>query len=202
MRGLLNYNIAAFESNNYYGFPEISPYTDHVKCDSWIDFDTARSKRDRSCKGVHFFEDDYKFNSIWEFPQRYIKFLSSYNYVIGTDFSLYFDFPISLQIYNKYRNHWLSAYLSVNGIDIIPNISLSTPDCYDWSFLGYPIGSVVAFSDIGCIRDRSCREILFKAYDEMIRRLSPRQVLYFTRSKRYAPSEADIITIPFLKGGN
>ena len=42
MRGLLNHNIAAFESENDYGFPEIFPVTERVSCDHWIDFDPAR----------------------------------------------------------------------------------------------------------------------------------------------------------------
>lgn len=42
MRGLLNHNIAAFEAENEYGFPEIFPITERVRCDHWVDFDTAR----------------------------------------------------------------------------------------------------------------------------------------------------------------
>lgn len=44
MRGLLNYNIAAFEADNIYGFPEVFPISERVNCDHWLDFDTARCK--------------------------------------------------------------------------------------------------------------------------------------------------------------
>ena len=200
MRGLLNYNIAAFKSDNAYDFPDIPLYTSPVHCEKWVDFDTYRTKRDKPQCGLHFYQADYKFNSVWEYPQRYVNLFHSCKYVISPDFSLYYDFPVALQIYNKYRNHWLAAYYSVKGVSMIPNISVSTPYNYDWAFMGYPVRSVVAFSDLGCIRDKACRQIMFKAYDEMIKRLEPKQVLYFTRSIRFAPSEADIIKLPFVKG--
>ena len=192
MRGLLNHNIAAFEAENEYGFPEIFPVTERVRCDHWIDFDTARRTMKPGAKrppangtgGIHFYISDYKFNCLWDYPNRY------------------YDFPVALQIFNKYRNHWLSAYYSVHGISMIPNITVSTPNCYEWSFCGYPKKSVVAFSDIGSMSDPELRSIIYSAYDNMILRLEQIQVLYFTRSSlEYAPSEADVIQLPFIKGG-
>ena len=210
MRGLLNHNIAAFESENDYGFPEIFPVTERVSCEHWIDFDTARRTLKPGAKrppangttGIHFYISDYKFNGCWDYPNRYIDLFKRADYVIGTDFSLYYDFPAALQIFNKYRNHWLSAYYSVHGISMIPNITVSTPNCHEWSFCGYPKKSVVAFSDIGSMSDPELRSIIYSAYDNMILRLDPIQILYFTRSSlEYAPSEADIIQLPFIKGG-
>lgn len=199
MRGLENFNIASFESDNPLGFPEIPQYTGQVEGCEWIDLDTAITAKDSTIKGLHFFISDYKFNRIWQFPQRYINVLNRHKYVIQPDFSLYYDFPKALQIYNKYRNHWLSAYYAVNGVEIIPNISLSTPNNYSWSFMGYPKQSIVAFSDIGCCRNKADRAILMQSYDEMIKRLDPTQILYFTRSKRTAPTEATVIQIPYRK---
>lgn len=200
MRSLLNYNLGTFPGENCFDFPDIAPYTSRVNCVRWFDFDTARSLKRRQLPGVHFFQDDYKFNCLWQFPQRYIKLFSRCKYVVGTDFSLYYDFPVALQIYNKYRNHWLSAYYAENGVQMIPNISPSASFNFSWSFFGYPVGSVIAFSDIGAIRDKLSQTETFKAYDETIKRLSPIQVLYFTRSKKSAPSEADVIEIPYIKG--
>lgn len=198
MRGLENDNIARFETENEYNIPDIFPYREKVDCKSWIVLSNAVT-RYRGNEGIHFYEDDYKIQRIWNNPQKYIGVLKKYKYVIQPDFSLYYDFPKALQIYNKYRNHWLSAYYSTEGIEIIPNISLSTPECYDFTFIGYPKGSVVAFSDIGSKRDTEAREIVNQAYDEMIKRLEPIQILYFTRSKKNAPSEADVIEINYIK---
>lgn len=201
MRGLLNYNIAAFESDNAFGFPPVPQYTGQVELVPWVDFDCSVSASETVNKGLHFFDSDYKINRAWEYPSRYLSVLSRFRYVLQPDFSLYFDFPVALQIYNKYRNHWLAAYYSAHGVQIIPNISLSTPDNYCWSFMGYPLNSVVAFSDIGCSRNNADKNILMQSYDEMIKRLAPSQILYFTRSKENAPSEATVIHVPYMKGG-
>lgn len=208
MRGLLNDNIARFDSLNAYGFPEVFPILERVSCDLWLDFDSARrtlkigAQRPQSngTTGIHFFVSDYKFNAVWEYPQRYTGLFGRVNYILMPDFSLYYDWPPSLQIFNKFRNHWLAAYYSTYGIDMIPNITVSTPDQYHWSFCGYPRGSVVAFSDIGSMGDPELRSIIYTAYDEMIRQLEPIQILYFTRSNLlYAPSECDIIQLPYFK---
>lgn len=63
MRGLLNDNIARFESMNYYGFPEMLGVYERVEVSKWVDFDTARrqQKMERSdqgqngTSGLHFF---------------------------------------------------------------------------------------------------------------------------------------------------
>lgn len=199
-RGLMNYNLAFFESSNKFSFPDLFPYTNKIDVSSieWVDFPNSRRS---SASGLHFYCDDYKFNSIWEDPRKYLSYFSRFKYVVQFDFSLYYNFPVALQIYNKYRNHWLSAYFSVKSdVDFIPNISVSTPDCWNWSFDGFPKGSVVAFSDIGAIRDKSSQKITSMCYEEMLRRLEPIQVLYFTRSSSDAPSECSVIRLPFLKG--
>ncbi len=203
-RGLLNFQKAYFETKNYFGFPEIPPYTEKIVIETCIDFDTSRRYRTNSRKKfdcIHFYIDDFKFESLWNYPERYIKPFSDFKVCIGTDFSLYYDFPVALQIYNKFRNHWLSSYFAVKGVNVIPNISVSTPDCWDWSFLGYPSNSVLAFSNIGSNRESICKSILNKSYEEMIKRLDPIQILYFTRNKNNAPSECTVVELPFINGG-
>lgn len=202
MRGLENINKAFFESDNYYGFPEIMPVTKKIEIPKYIDFDTYRRKRNKdtiSSIGTHFYIDDYKFQCVWNSPDKYITMFQSCDNIIMPDFSLYYDMPVALQIYNKYRNHWLSVYYSVKGVTVIPNVSLSIPNYFEWSFIGYPKKSVVAFSDIGTIRDSTCRKIVKLSYDEMINKLEPIQVLYFTRSSQLAPSECDVIELKFIK---
>lgn len=199
MRGLLNFEKAYFESKNEYGFPEVFPYTNQVSCNKWIDFDSSR-KHTGQAEGLHFYCDDYKFNCLWNDPQRYVPILQRYKYVVMPDFSLYYNFPVALQIYNKFRNHWLYAYFLDYGVQMIPNISVSTESCFNWSFLGLPSSSVVAFSDVGAIRDKASRQATMQGYEAMIKKLQPMQILYFTRSKVTAPSECDVVLLPYIKG--
>ena len=211
MRGLENYNIASFEANNKYGFPLVAPCKIVVDLSAvhWIDFDTAisRAKRDRSLfenyNGLHFYIDDYKFQRIWNYPNRYVDFLKRFDYVIMPDFSLYYNFPQALQIYNKYRNHWLAAYFSVNGVNIVPDISLSTPDCFDWSAEAYPQGSLVAFCDVGSKRDKSSREVIPQAFEFMRKKLNPLHIIYFTRAKSvdFEDDDITVVRLPFFRSG-
>ena len=199
-RGLLNFNIASFESDNVFDFPPVEAYTEKISFKDWTGIDKAVTASKPLSDGLHFFEADYKLNRLWEYPDRYIDVLWRYKYVIQPDFSLYYDFPAALQIYNKYRNHWLAAYYALYGVKVIPKISLSTPDQYHWAILGYPKRSVVAFCDLGCVRDKSVNKLLMQSYEYMLKELDPLQVLYFTRGDN-APSEATVIKLPYIKGG-
>ena len=199
-RSLENYDKGRYKALNPLGFPDMLPVTEKIDCNKWVDFDNCINLRDTSNTGVNFYIDDYKFERIWNAPERYVDLFSRFGYVVQPDFSLYYDFPKSLQIYNKYRNHWLSAFYGERSKKIfIPNIRVSTPDNYYWAFMGYPKNSVVAFSDIGCSHEKTEREMLHLSYSEMIKRLEPIQILYFTRSPKSAPSESTVISVNYIK---
>jgi hypothetical protein len=95
---------------------------------------------------------------------------------------MYTDFPKAVQIWNKYRNHWLAAYWQSKGMLVIPNIGWTTPDNYDWQFDGYPKNSIVAVSNIGCMRDNEYKAYFMQGYEEMLKRLEPKEILMFTRT--------------------
>lgn len=75
---------------------------------------------------------------------RYVPMLSVYGWVMSPDFSLYTDFPVSLQIYNYFRKHWIAAYLQNQGIHVVPIIGWSHPGSYEWCFDEEPKESCVA----------------------------------------------------------
>ncbi len=71
---------------------------------------------------VHFYMHDYKFERVWNNPKKYLPILKKFKGVITTDFSLYREMPIAMQIWNTYRNRALAYYLQSNGINIIYNV--------------------------------------------------------------------------------
>lgn len=178
-----------FDSENKLGFPEMSVYTGHVNIKDLkpADFDFLRTNYKTSLSffnAVHFYIDDYKFQCIWNQPQRYIDFLKRFQFVISPDFSIYTDFPICVNMYNKYRNHWLYNFYQWHNINMIPNINLGCrSEWWDEFLAGYPTNSVISISDIG--RSKLLEDKIFKKdYIEFIQdRLKPTQILYFTRSK-------------------
>ena len=148
-------------------------------------FNYAKTCKEPEKKGVHFFLDDYQFNRLWTDVDRYIPMLQKFRYVMSPDFSTYTDFPKAIQIYNHYRKHWVGAYLQEAGIQIIPTISWSTPDSFEWCFDGEPQGGVVAVSSLGVMNSKEKKELFLIGYEEMIRRICPDTIIFYG----YVPDE-------------
>lgn len=161
-----------------YGIPEIEPTPYEGGCE-FIGFNYATGCKDRADKGVHLFLDDYQFERLWRYPDRYADMLSQFRYVMTPDFSTYTDFPLAIQIYNHYRKHWVGAYLQEAGARVIPTISWSTPDSYDWCFDGEPVGGVVAVSSVGTQNGKAKKELFLAGYEEMVRRLQPETIIFY-----------------------
>ena len=66
----------------------------------WRDFDCF----------VHFYEDDFRFERVWNDPHKYLPKLSKFEGVIMPDFSTCIDFPRPLKMWNCYRNQTLGAW--------------------------------------------------------------------------------------------
>ncbi len=166
-----------FDGVGEYGIPQIEP-THYKECD-WMGFNYARSEKNRAGKGVHFFLDDYQFGVVWRNPDKYLDMFRKFTHVMSPDFSTYTDFPKAIQIYNHYRKHWVGAYLQENGVDVIPTISWSTPDSFEWCFDGDPEGGAVAVSSVGAVNSREKKVLFMAGYNEMLVRLRPETILFY-----------------------
>lgn len=160
-----------------YEIPQIE--VTHFESCEFIGFNYAAKAKKREEKGIHFFLDDYQFERLWKTPDRYLSMLYDFKYVMSPDFSTYTDFPKIIQIYNHYRKHWIGAYLQENGIDVIPTISWSTPDSYEWCFDGEPEGGTVAVSSVGTQKNKKTKELFILGYKEMVRRLQPETIIFY-----------------------
>lgn len=165
-----------FDGVGEYGIPKIAP-TQYKACD-WIGFNYARSEKTRAGKGVHFFLDDYQFGAVWQTPDKYLDMFRQFTHVMSPDFSTYTDFPKAIQIYNHYRKHWVGAYLQENGVNVIPTISWSTPDSFEWCFDGEPMSGVVAVSSVGVMNSKEKKTLFLSGYNEMLDRLQPEMILF------------------------
>lgn len=167
-----------FEGVGQYSIPQITPelYDEGVE---WIGFNYAKSTKDCEGKGVHFFVDDYIFQRLWTDIDRYIPMLRRFRYVMSPDFSTYTDFPKAIQIYNHYRKHWVGAYLQEAGIQVIPTISWSTPDSFEWCFDGEPEGGAVAVSSVGVMNSIGKKCLFLAGYEEMVRQLHPETIIFY-----------------------
>ena len=177
MQSYENLQHRIYEGVGEYGTPLLEP-TEFEKCE-FIGFNYCRTCKDKEGKGVHFFLDDYQFNRIWNQPNKYLPILQQFRYVMTPDFSMYTGFPKIIQIYNHYRKHWIGAYLQENGVDVIPTISWSTPDSYEWCFDGEPTNGTVAVSSVGTQKNKKAKELFIQGYQEMVRRLEPETIIFY-----------------------
>lgn len=161
-----------------YGIPQIEPERFDGDCE-FIGFNYATGCKEPAGKAVHFFLDDYQFTRLWTNIDRYVDRLCQFDYVLSPDFSTYADFPKAIQIYNHYRKHWVAAYLQEKGARVIPTISWSTPDSFDWCFDGEPEGGTVAVSSVGVMNSEKKKALFLSGYDAMIKYLHPESIIFY-----------------------
>lgn len=132
---------------------------------------------------MHFFLDDYRFNSIWSNPDGMIERIKANNVktVLSPDFSVYNDYPLAMQLWNTYRNRVIGAYMQYKGLKVIPTVEWSTERSYDFCFLGVEKGSTVAVSNIGTVKskDSEPRKIWYQGYLKMLEVLEPERVVCY-----------------------
>lgn len=172
-----NVNGAEFEKYGQYDIPILKPCIyDH--CD-FIGFNYAKSEKNKSEKGLHFFVDDYQFERLWRSPYIHTNLIGQFRFVLTPDFSIYNDYPKALQIFNHYRKHWLGALWQSVGYKVIPTISWSDEDSFKWCFDGEPVGGTVAISSVGTQNDKKSKNDFICGYNEMIERLKPETIIFY-----------------------
>lgn len=143
-----------------------------------IGFNYAKSS-DNKDAGIHFYVDDYQFERIWSYPEKYVDILFEYDCILSPDFSLYLDMPMPMKIWNTYRSRQIGAYYQSKGIKVIPTISWAEKETFEFCFKGIPKGSIVSVSTIGVKRDEYALSIWKEGMDEMIKQIEPSDILVY-----------------------
>lgn len=164
-----------------YGVPELYPMNvSHM--DDTIDFSQSFDYRIKDHKklNVNFYVHDKAFERIWNNTDRYIEHLKCFHSVIAPDFSISTGttgMPFAMNLWNKYRNHALAWYMTVQGIKVIPSVSILDKDNWDWGFSGLPRRSILACCTNGRVRAKAARLEFCKGFYEMCERLKPLRVI-------------------------
>ena len=177
-RTLRKYNLQICDSSlcDVYGWPIVAPMD--VVPDKLVTFEVARSG-DCSYSWGHFFIDDYRFERLWNQPERYVDVIRRYEGVLSPDFSLYTDMPLPLQVYNSYRSKALASYWQRCGIQVVPTLCWSDHRSYSFAFQGWPRYSTVAVSTVGVMRDKRARQLFADGLGEAISQLEPTRILWY-----------------------
>lgn len=145
-------------------------------------------------KSVHFFVEDNKQERFYNHPDDYILRLAQYANVLTPDYSLYTDMPIAIQIYNIFKSRWCGAMWQDFGLSVIPTISWSTKESFDFCFDGIEYGSVVAVSTLGALTKK---DLFLGGYFEMKKRINPKQILCF--GKTFHEMGDEVVYVSYLE---
>lgn len=176
-------NMFNLETGQYEGCGEFDipmMQTTNISVDELEDVDLIGFNYCKSSKnhnyGVHFFLHDYQFERVWNNPLAYLKMLKKFKFVLSPDFSPYSAMPRVIRAFNVYRNRWCGRFWQESGITVIPTVTWSGEDTWDFCFDGVPQGSTIAVSTMG---DGGEHPLLFKAWDLMIDKLQPKTILLY-----------------------
>ena len=154
-----------------------------IKCDDYvpdelIGFNYAKTNANKNV-GVHFYVDDYQFERVWNYPEKYVDVLLEYDCILSPDFSLYMDMPMPMKIWNVYRSRQIGAFYQSMGIKVIPTLSWAEAETFEFCFRGIPKGSIVSVSTVGVKEDPNALQIWREGMDEMIKQIEPAQILVY-----------------------
>lgn len=147
-------------------------------------------------KTVHFFLDDNKLDRYYKNPEKYLEILAQYKNILTPDYSLYSDMPLAIQIFNVFKNRWCGAFWQDYGLSVIPTVSWSTPESFEFCFDGIESGSIVAISTVGNKKPRDKASFLV-GYKEMKKRLNPQKVICL--DKPFPEMGNEVVYIKYLE---
>lgn len=171
--------IKDFQLEGQYQFPKVQGTNATMSKYEVIPFNMATGVENKQKYFVHFYIDDYQFDRVWNYPEKYLELLKQFKGVIGPDFSMYSDMPKSMQIYNCFRSRVLSAYWQANGILVVPNATWSDKQSFNYCFDSLPKNSTISVSSVGCIKNPKALLGFCEGYLEMKKRLCPANVLFY-----------------------
>ena len=185
-----------FQTQGKYGMPVIKKQDiklDNLSLISCSDTQPNASEINKRC-GVHFFVDDDRFEDIYRHPERSLKKYSQYSFLLSPDFSTYSEMNPWRQIESVAHSRWVGAYWQNHGLKVIPTITWSKPQSYEYCFDGVEKHSTVAIGMIGCKRNRFD---FLNGYNEMLRRIEPNAIICF--GKPFKEMKGNIIEVDYLK---
>lgn len=174
------YKMKIFEElvvEKEFEMPIIKVY-DGEKPERLMSFNKAIAKKQYDAT-VHFYINDKEFTRILTYPEKYLEILKRFKSVIAPDFSQYIEMPYPMRLYHCYLNKAFAAYWSKNGINVIPNVTWSTPDSYDYSFAGIEKNGIIAINCTGVKKSAYSKFLWLEGYKEAIKRLEPRHIIRY-----------------------
>ena len=165
-----------FQTTGVEGFPMLEPFVDELPT-FFIPF-SERNKKLYNC-GVHCFLYDYMIDRTWNAPPRVVPSLKQYRCVVAPDFSIFTDMPRAVNVWNIYRNRWVSSYWQSQGIKVIPSASWGSVDSFEYCFDGLPENSVIAIGHSTAGKDKSFKRLYRMGVETLIEKKRPTKLMVY-----------------------
>lgn len=149
-----------------------------------FNYATNPDTEDKEKKIVHFFLPDYRFQQVWNNPDKYLPIFEQYKAILSPDFSVYTNMPRAMQIFNVYRMAFLSAYYQSKGIRVIPSLTWGDENTYDFCFDWVPHGSAVCISSVGCMQNKESTRLFLKGMEKALEVVEPAQVILYGKATK------------------
>lgn len=146
-----------------------------------ISFSDALHSKPEKNAFVHFYIDDYRQESIWTNPDRYVPRFQQFGGIISPDFSPYLDMNLYQQRFNIYRQRALGKFYAFFDIPVIPNLRIGSLDTVEDALRGIVPGSTVAISTVGAAGDEECSANHLHLLQAAVERLQLTDVLLYGR---------------------
>lgn len=159
-----------------------------IACSDTKTNDSENNKK----RGVHFFVDDYRFNGIYDHPERTLPRYSQYAFLLSPDYSTYSDMSMWRQLENVAKNRWVGAYWQSKGLTVIPTVSWGLAQSFDFCFDGIEKNATVAVGMIGCKRSKL---LFMRGYNAMLEKIEPSKIICF--GTPFAEMDGNIVAVDY-----
>ena len=160
-----------------YGIPLIKSYTGTIP-EEYITFGEINPVGNSHCC-VTGFDHDFIIDKLWDKPESYVATLSRYMCITDPDYSLKANHPLCVQIANTYRSHAIAFYMQEHSVPVLPSMSWSSTQSYEFCFDGHSKGGAVIVSTIGTLKNEKARMYFRRGFEEMLMRISPDAVILY-----------------------
>lgn len=183
-----------FVSSGVWGFPLIKKQEIDLNSIELIACsDTSIHDTQNLHKGVHFFTDDYRFESLYNYPERTLDKYGKYRFLLTPDYSLYSEMELWKQINSIGKTRWVGAYWQNKGLLVVPTIIWAQPSSYRFCFDAVERNSVVAIGMIGC---KGNHIAFMKGYNAMLEAIDPSAIICF--GTPFPEMEGNIIPVDYI----
>lgn len=184
-----------FETEGRWGFPIIKKQQLDVNDIELISCSDVSKKDDKNLhKGVHFFVDDFRFETIYDHPEKALERYGKYRFLLTPDYSLYAEMDPWRQIESVGKARWVGAKWQANGKIVIPTVSWGLARSFEFCFDGIQKNSIVAVGMIGCKRNKAD---FLKGYYQMLTKIEPEAIICL--GDPFDEMDGNIIPVDYLK---